>query len=163
MDSAERQRKIESYGRGYAQLVEALSEFPQEMWHFHSPDDPWSIHQIVVHITDSEANSYIRCRRCLAEPGKSVMAYDEYGWSVALRYQEQDAQEALELFKWLRLRSYTLIRSLPDFAWTQTMEHPQQGTMTLDDWLDVYEGHIPDHIEQMQRIYQAWRSLPAQP
>jgi hypothetical protein len=31
----------------------------------------------------------------------------------------------------------------------------ENGIMTLDDWLDVYERHIPAHIEQMQANYQA--------
>ena len=30
----ERLQKIESYGNAYAQLVEALEQFPQEMWQF---------------------------------------------------------------------------------------------------------------------------------
>jgi hypothetical protein len=28
--------------------------------------------------------------------------------------------------------------------------------MTLDDWLDIYERHIRDHVEQMQANYDAW-------
>jgi len=39
------------------------------MWQYRPAPDRWTIHEIVVHIADSEANSYIRCRRCLAEKG----------------------------------------------------------------------------------------------
>ena len=28
--------------------------------------------------------------------------------------------------------------------------------MTMDDWLDIYERHIPEHIDQMQRVYDDW-------
>ncbi len=161
MDSEQRRQKIEAYGTAHTQLVEALRHFPQEMWHFKSVDDPWSIHEVVIHITDSEANSYTRCRRCIAEPGQSVMAYDENTWVMALHYHTQDTAEALELFKWLRLRTYKLIQTLPDAVWAHTIEHPENGTMTLDDWLNTYERHVPEHIQQMQRIYEAWRQQQA--
>jgi hypothetical protein len=28
--------------------------------------------------------------------------------------------------------------------------------MTLDDWLDVYENHVREHVEQMRRIHAHW-------
>ena len=156
MISTRRLQKIESYGNAHAQLVEALERFPKEMWRFRPSPDRWSVHEIVVHIADSEANSYIRCRRFIAEPGNTVMAYDENRWAEALRYHDQSADEAVELFKWLRLRSYQLIKALPEPAWSNTVYHPENGSMTLDDWLDVYERHVREHVEQMQANYAAW-------
>jgi hypothetical protein len=29
--------------------------------------------------------------------------------------------------------------------------------MTFDDWLDIYERHIPEHVDQMRRNYEAWK------
>jgi hypothetical protein len=157
MTSEERHQKIELYGNAYNLLVEGLKQFPAEMWHFKPAPDHWSVHEILIHITDSEANSYIRCRRFIAEPGKDVMAYDENGWAPALRYYEQSIEDALELFKWLRHNTYQLIRTLPDSVWANTVFHPENGLMTLDDWLEIYTRHIPDHLEQMRVNYQAWQ------
>jgi hypothetical protein len=154
--SPDRQTLIESYGSAYNTLITALQAFPAEMWPWRASPDTWTIHEIIVHITDSEANSYVRCRRCIAEPGSTVMAYDEMGWARALHYHERSAEEALELFKWLRRSTYTLIKTLPDAAWAHTIAHPENGAMTLDDWLDVYVRHVPEHIAQMQEVYQAW-------
>src|SRR5215210_3159724 len=156
LDAVVRALRLERYGEAHAQLTEALGQFPREMWAFKSPDDPWSIQEIVVHITDSEANSFIRCRRLIAEPWEAVMAYDENQWARALRYSDQRADDALELFRILRLTTYKLVKSQPGSAWSHTVYHPENGTMTLDDWLHVYERHIPDHVEQMKRIHQAW-------
>jgi hypothetical protein len=156
MNADARAHNIVSFGNAHALLADALRQFPQEMWRFKPTPDQWSIHEIVIHITDSEANGYIRCRRCIAEPGQAVMAYDENQWAAALRYHDQSMEEALDLFRRLRLRTYQLIQSLPDSVWTQTLEHPENGTMSLEDWLDVYERHIPHHIEQMKGVYAAW-------
>jgi hypothetical protein len=159
MPGEERTQKIESYGNAYTKLVEALKQFPQEMWSFKPTPDDWSVHEIVVHITDSEVNSYIRCRRFIVEPGKPLMAYDEKLWATVLDYHGQSTEDALGLFQWLRANTYKLIKTLPDSVWSNTVYHPENGTMTLDDWLDTYERHVPEHIEQMQRNYQAWAEL----
>jgi hypothetical protein len=156
MNAKARAQKIISYGNAHTILVDALQQFPRTMWHFKPAADQWSIHEILNHITDSEANGYIRCRRCIAEPGQTVMAYNEHQWATALRYHDQQVVEALDLFKWLRLRTYQLLQSLPDSVWSNTMEHSKHGTMSLADWLAVYEHHIPQHIEQMQAVYAAW-------
>jgi uncharacterized damage-inducible protein DinB len=149
---------IESYGGAHRRLVLALQEFPPEMWQYKPAPEAWSIHETIVHIADSEANSYARCRKLIAEPGQAVMAYDENRWATALNYHSQSTAEALELFRVLRRNSYHLIRSLPEAAWAHTIVHPENGVMTMEDWLEVYERHIPDHIAQMRLVHDAWRA-----
>ena len=157
MTTEESKPKIESYGRAHENLVAALKEFPQEMWSWKPPPDRWSIHELLIHIADSEANGYGRCRRFLAEPGESVMAYDQDKWTERLQYHEQYTGDALELFQLLRLMSFRLITGLPEEVWKNTVEHPEYGTVTFDQWLDIYERHIPGHIEQMRGNLSAWK------
>ena len=160
MTPEQRAQKLESYRNAHALLIDALSEFPREMWQFRDEHGCWSIHEHIVHITDSEANSYIRCRRIIAEQGEPLMAYDENQWASALDYHEQSIDDALALFKWLRHKSHTLIKSLPEPVWAQSSYHPENGDTTLDDWLDTYERHVSEHIEYMRQNHEAWiRSL----
>ena len=28
----------------------------------------------------------------------------------------------------------------------------------MDAWLDTYARHVPDHVDQMETVYQAWRA-----
>jgi hypothetical protein len=160
MTHAERLKKIESYGQAYDKLIAALLRFPREMWQYRPSSDRWTIHEIIIHLADSEANSYTRCRRFIAEPGSTVMAYDEMAWAQRLNYHAQSPEAALELFRQLR-SSYELIKTLPEAIWANTIVHPENGVMTLDDWLDVYDRHIPDHIAQMQEVYAAWQAEQA--
>lgn len=67
-----------------------------------------------------------------------------------------DRFTALKLFKWLRHKSYTLIKYLPETVWSNTVYHTENGVITMDDWLHTYERHIPEHIEQMQFNYDDW-------
>jgi hypothetical protein len=150
--SETRSQKIESYSAAHTALINALERFPTEIWQFRPAPDRWTIHEIVVHIADSEANSYVRCRRLLAEPGSTVIGYDEWLWAKALDYHGQSTAEALELFKWLRRMSYTLIKDQPETVWANTVNHSESGPMT------IYERHVPDHIAQMQAVYDDWQA-----
>ncbi len=157
MTPAERQQKLEIYGNGYAILAEAVKQLPREAWHFR-PTEGWTIHEIIIHIADSETNSYVRCRRLVAEPGSQVLGYDETLWAKALDYHQQSPEDALELFKWLRKKSYDLIKDKVDSLLLHTIQHSENGPMTFDDWLVTYADHIPDHVAQMQRAYAEWKA-----
>jgi len=158
MTHAERKQKIETYGRAYEQLTAALKEFPREMWQFKPAPNRWSVHEIIIHLADSEASSFLRCRFFLAEPGKAVMPYDQDVWTQKLNYHAQSTDEAIELFKCLRRASYHLIKDLPESAWSAKLIHPEHGDYTFDRWLEIYEGHTGGHINQMRRNLEAWKS-----
>jgi hypothetical protein len=158
MTNAERTSLIESYGKAYEQIEDALREFPTQMWKWKPAPEKWSIHEIIIHIADSEANSYVRCRRFVAEPGTGVYGYNENEWAKHLHYHEQSTDDALLLFKALRKSSFDLIKKLDENVWqTATIMHSENGLMTFEDWLRIYEEHVPVHIRQMKRNLEAWR------
>ncbi len=159
MTIQERNALIESYGNAYNLLVEALKQFPKKMWQWKPAPEKWSIHEVIIHITDSEANSFVRCRRFVAEPGSGVYGYDENKWAKNLDYHSQNIEESVELFKQLRKASYDLIKTVNEKMWqTATVQHSENGVMKFEQWLKVYEEHIPVHIRQMQRNFEAWKN-----
>ena len=158
MIKQERDLLIESYGKAYDSLIEALKEFPKEMWQWKPTPEKWSIHEIIIHIADSEANSFIRCRRFIAEPGSGVYGYDENKWAERLDYHSQNIEDSLLLFKLLRQASYDLIKTISDEIWeSATVNHSENGIMSFEQWLKIYEEHIPVHIRQMKRNLEAWK------
>ncbi|HVO41691.1 MAG TPA: DinB family protein [Aggregatilineales bacterium] len=146
----DRQKRLDSFGSAYPQLTAVLAQIPEKLW-AEKMLNGWNIHQILVHLADAEANGFVRLRALIAEPGKRIMAYDQEVWAKTLYYDDQDARDAVQLFKLLREASYRLILKLPESVWSQTIEHPEQGTLTLDDWLDTYEDHVVQHIDQIHR------------
>lgn len=163
MTNQERQQLIASYGQAHTVLLEALKKFPKEMWQWKPAPEKWSVHEIIIHIADSEANSYVRCRRFIAEPGSGVYGYDENKWADKLYYHDQSTDEALELFKWLRKMTYDLIQTVDEDTWkTAMVQHSENGLMSFDDWLRTYEEHVPIHIRQMKRNLEAWKTRNAQ-
>jgi uncharacterized damage-inducible protein DinB len=158
VNELERRQKIEAFGNAYFQLCDILRELPREMWEFKPEEDQWSVHDILIHLADSEANGYVRYRKAIAESGSSVIAYDQMAWATSLSYRTQNANDALELFRWLRATSYSIFRTLPESIWQNTVNHPEHGTMTLEQMIDLYVVHVEKHIGQMRRVYESWQS-----
>jgi hypothetical protein len=87
------------------------------------------------------------------------MAMNENKWAKSLDYHHQSTEDALELFRMLRLTTFKLIKTVPEHIWlTATVQHSESESMTFDKWLQTYEDHIPVHIRQMERTYNLWKS-----
>jgi DinB superfamily len=158
MNEAERKQKIEAYGRGYDHLLEALADIPREAWDFKPSPTDWSVHEVIVHMADSESMAALRLRKLIVEPGTTLMGYEEAKWADALEYQKQDADDALQIIKLARQTTYRILRTLPPEVFSHSLTHPEYSDpYTFDKWLSIYANHIPDHVDQMKRAYEAWR------
>jgi hypothetical protein len=149
-------QRLESFGRGPALLSAALGQFPKKMWLYRPSDGLWSIHENILHLADSEAHAYIRCRRFIAEPGSSIAKFDSKSWARNLGYFHQSTREALGIIRNLRRMTYELLAALPQSVWEHSLEHATEGRLTLSEWLRLEEDHIPRHIDRMKRNYEKW-------
>jgi hypothetical protein len=159
MNKSERMEKIEQYGRGFSLLEAALADVPREAWSFKPSPDDWSVHEIIVHMGDSESMAALRARKLIVEPGSTLMGYEEARWAGALNYLDQDVDVSLGIIKNARLSTYRLLKAQPDEVFAHSVKHQEYSEpYTFDKWLDIYARHIPDHIEQLQKSYQAWKN-----
>jgi len=158
MNHEERKEKIEIYGRGYELLISALMEIPREAWMFKPSVDDWCIHEVIVHMGDSESMAALRLRKLIVEPGTVLMGYEEAKWAAALDYQKQDPEDSLQVIKYARQTTYHLLKTLSDEVYTHSVTHPKYSEpYTLERWLNIYSKHIPDHIMQIKNCVEAWK------
>src|SRR5271156_6470064 len=152
-----RRQKLESFGRAPALLSAALRQFPKKMWIYKPANERWSIHEIILHLADSEASAYVRCRAYIAEPAAGDAAkFNASRWAGSLGYFYQSTREALEIIRRLRKMTYQLLARLPEAVWSRRVESPLDGNWSLEDWVERQERHIPYHIEQMKQNYTIW-------
>lgn len=156
MTRDELRHMIESFGRGPALLCAALRPLPKKMWLYQPSSGRWSIHEIILHLADREVNSYFSLRRLIAEPHHELADFDAAQWADSLGYFHQSTREAVEIIRRLRKMTYQLAVALPPPVWLRTVTHAQQGEITLENWLQQQERHIPVYIEQIQQNYAAW-------
>jgi hypothetical protein len=87
-----------------------------------------------------------------------LMGYDEARWAGALGYENQDAQDSLEIIRLARQSTYRLLKTLPDDTFGHSVTHPEyHEPYTFEKWLGIYARHIPDHIDQMNKNVEAWK------
>src|SRR5580692_4527875 len=117
-------KDLESFGFGPNLLQAALRQFPKKMWCYQTSPDRWSIHDIVIHLADSEASTYVRCRRIIAEPGSAILKFDGERWAKSLGYFNQSAREALDIIFYLRKATHKLLGGLRDHYNSWYKLHP---------------------------------------
>ena len=158
MSPEERKLKIKRYGKGYAMLKETLADIPRKAWKFKPAPTEWSIHEIIIHLADSETNAALRARLLAAEPGRAVMAYDQDKWALRLNYHDQDVEDALKLVKAARKMTYKWLKTLPDEVFENTVTHAEYDKpYSFEMWLAMYSEHIPGHIEQIKNNFELWK------
>lgn len=153
-----RAQLIESFANGYTILKQTLDTLPREMWDWKPSPDKWSVHEIIIHMPDSEASGYVRCRKLIAQPGCDLSAYDQDAFAEHLRYHDTSIDEALELFRMMRVMTTKLIQSIDDSVWTNKGIHEEDGEVDLNWWLEVYEEHARKHASQMKRNLSEWEA-----
>jgi hypothetical protein len=112
----------------------------------------WSARQVLHHIADSEAQSYARLRRLIAEPlGSVIQGYDEAAWaeSEQLGYKVLPVTHSLDVFKAVRLASLDVLARLRDADLERYGEHSESGRYTLAMWLDIYTQHPRAHAAHL--------------
>ena len=157
MTPEERREKIELYGRGFDLLTAALGEVPKEAWKFKPAPNEWSVHEIIIHLADSESNAALRARKLAVEPGGTLMGYDQDVWANKLNYHDQSPENALQFVKYARLTTYNWLKTLPDDVFTHTVKHPEyEEPYSFEMWVNIYSAHIPGHIEQIKNNVKIW-------
>jgi DinB superfamily len=146
--------QINAYEEVPSQLIAALEGLNDGQMQYISAIGEWSIHEIVIHLADSEVIGHMRIRKTIAEPGSTLPAYDEEIWAGKLSYRLQEPALAIELFRALRASTAALLRALPAEPWQRTSLHPERGEMSLYDVFVLYLEHGEIHLQQIERIKQ---------
>jgi len=148
-------RWIEQYEAGSRLLRDAVAGLSREQLLWRPPPDAkvglWSIHEIVVHMADSDAIGVHRIKRVIAEEKPLLIGYDESAFIRSLRYEEQSIDESLALFELGRRSVLPALRSLPSEAFARIGIHNEIGAVRLDEFVHKYVEHLDHHLDFIRR------------
>ncbi len=114
--------------------------------------DEWSARQVIHHMADSEAQSYARLRRLLAEPdGSIIQGYDEGAWAEcnSLGYKDLPIENSLAVFVAVRAASLDILRRVVESDFNKFAMHTESGKYMLENWINSYSKHPIDHGNQI--------------
>jgi hypothetical protein len=112
----------------------------------------WTARQVIHHVADSEAQSYARLRRLIAEPGTQIQGYDEASWgeNETLGYKDLPIAHSLDVFKAVRASSLEIIKRLSPAQLDLSGTHSESGEYTIKTWLETYISHPLEHAAQIR-------------
>ena len=111
----------------------------------------WTVRQLVHHVADSHMNAYVRFKLALTEDNPTIKPYDQDEW-VALADSALPPAVSLDLLGALHARLVTLLRATPADAFARTLQHPENGPMTLDSMLGIYSWHGRHHTAHITSL-----------
>ena len=118
-----------------------------------SDSEGWTPRQVIHHMADSEAQSYARLRRLIAEPGTAIQGYDESKWAEnsTLGYQTETVETSIRVIAAVRQSSYELLTRLQENQLENMGIHSESGNYSIKDWLNSYINHPIDHANQIRK------------
>ncbi len=142
---------IESYKEATEEFISIASRLTQAELD-KVKDKSWTARQVIHHVADSEAQSYARLRRLIAEPGTQIQGYDESAWgeNETLGYEVLPVENSLAVFRAVRASSLDLIKRLKPSQLENAGTHSESGEYTIKNWLETYIKHPSDHAEQIR-------------
>src|SRR5436309_13646995 len=96
---------------------------------------------------DSDLIGADRMKRIIAEENPTLLGYDESKFVAGLFYDEQPAEEAVEIFQRNRKMFARVLRKLPDSAFDRKGTHNERGVVTLGQQVKGYIQHLDHHLK----------------
>lgn len=150
---------IETYAQGPAHLRDALARVPAAALQWRPAAGQWSVHEIVCHCADSEANAHMRIRYLVGESSPVIAGYDQDRWAATFDYHRHPIEPAVAVIDAVRANTVALIERLPDSAWGSTGRHTEiAGPYGAETWLAIYAEHLDVHARQIERNLAAWEA-----
>ena len=143
---------IDRFEQGATSVENALRGLPGDLETRDPGPGKWSIWKIAAHIADAELVTAARLRWIAAEPGSALKAYDQDLWAENLAYGRREVKDSLALFLALRKGTATLLRNLPENAWSRTGVHEERGELSLLDVVIGATEHTEHHAQQINAI-----------
>jgi hypothetical protein len=153
MTFIDREHLLHRYRDGYRAVMASLANITEREYDRCPGPGAWTARQVVHHLADSEATSYIRLRRVLAEDSPLIQAYDEERFARQLHY-DRPVEASLAVLKAVRTASAELLDTLEPHEWERSGVHSDSGAYSVEMWLGIYADHAHDHADQIRRARQ---------
>ena len=146
------QQLAAAYEAATQEFLAIAESVPESQLDIYAGED-WSSRQVIHHCADSEAQSYARLRRLVAEPNPVIQGYDEALWAKneTLGYTKLPVVHSIAVFKAVRAASLDIIKRLTPDQLELKGTHTEAGEYSLKRWIETYTRHGNDHAEQIKK------------
>ena len=144
-------------------FIQQIEEAPAALWsaavglsdeQFDTPyrDGGWTVRQVIHHLADSHMNAFVRFKLAMTEDQPAVKTYNQERWAELPDAKTVPVVVSLNLFDSVHKRFVALLRSMSAADFARTMNHPEQGIVSLDFYLSLYAWHGRHHVAQITSL-----------
>ena len=112
----------------------------------------WTVRQLVHHVADSHLSAYVRFRLAFTEQNPTIRGYDEAKWAELDDARTMPIEVSLTLLDAAHERLATLLRSSSEDRFQRTLNHSENGSMTVDSLLSMYSWHGRHHTAHVTAL-----------
>lgn len=139
--------RIEVYIAGGSKLAQSIWGLTLDQLHAKPADGSWTIHQIVIHMLDSDLIASDRMKRIACMDKPLLIGYDETAFASLPGTDQLNAFMACDVFQKNRQMTGTILRNLPREASARFGIHSERGKVTLSEMLESYIEHLDHHLQ----------------
>jgi len=148
----QRRAAIDSIAKAPVAFRAAVSGLTERQLDTPYRPDGWTVRQVVHHVPDSHMNAFIRFKLALTEDKPTIKTYEESEWAKLEDARSTPIETSLSLLDLLHDRWIRVLRAMSPSDFRRALIHPENGEMTLDDLLAMYEWHGRHHTAHVTRL-----------
>src|SRR5690348_9530213 len=148
----DRQAFIQKIEDAPASLWSAVTGLSEQQFDTPYREGGWTVRQVVHHLADSHMNAFIRFKLAMTEDQPTVKTYQQERWAELPDAKTAPVAVSLNLVDSVHKRFVALLRSMSAADFARTMDHPDQGIMSLDRYLSLYAWHGRHHVAHITAL-----------
>ena len=146
---------LEVLGQTASTLADIVAKHPVDVLRTRPFEGKWTPNEIIGHLTDSEWVYGYRLRLILSEHEPIILGTMQDSWVAALRHNEREPSELVEVFRTLRMLNLAAWRRVSPEDLKRCGQHNERGPESLAVMLPLLAGHDLSHLGQIRRYIQA--------
>ena len=154
LSDAERRAAIDDVEAAPAAMRKALKGLTEAQLDTPYREGGWPVRQVAGHVPDSHLNAYIRFKLALTEDTPTIKPYKEGPWSELPDTKATPVETMLTLLESLHTRWLSLLRAMKATDFSRMLNHPENGPMSLDQVLALYQWHGKHHVAHVTSLRQ---------
>jgi uncharacterized damage-inducible protein DinB len=111
----------------------------------------FTLREVIAHMADWEETVLDRITKAVEYPGSTIEPFDEEARAVQHHYKDKDVHHELEVFENRRRDTVSYLLGLAEDDWNKTMVHPELGTRTVLEHVQMVVGHDMYHVHQLSQ------------
>lgn len=156
--------RIARLERDVARLIEDVRSLPDEVLYREPSDGEWSIMSNLAHVAEMLPYWAHQAEAIAGSPGARFgRTHDDPLRIGAIEAHSNDVlEQILAQIGQARDECVRVLRALPADAWLKAGEHPNRGSMTVEQTVDAFiSRHLSEHVKQVEAARDAVIANPS--